>query len=199
MTNIYDLLRKIKAQADKAVPGAAPLSDGKGLYIILSKEDQQFLEHYLTTPEHMIFFKGYKTGKLVPIEVEDPAVAQRYIDNGYEIDGKPAEPEVSYDLSLAGWPDDIFVLLSEAMMQCPNFANIVIGAAKFYKEHAPGCPICQQNHAGKFPNDCPDLHDFRGWEFYKRQNQQNAEGRQADTQRKAAGDIGANQTDTGGQ
>lgn len=182
MTNIYELLRLI-LQAAKVSPKH---------HVFLSSDEIKFLEHYLTAPDTLIQFKSYKTGKLVPIEVEDPAVAQRYIDEGYQIEGKPAEPEISYDLSLAGNPDDIFVLLSEAMMQCPNFANIVVGAARYFKEHVPTCPICEQNHPGKFPTDCPDLQDFRGWEFYKRQTPSNESKRAAGSQSETNDRLGGN-------
>lgn len=170
MTNLYDFLRLIQSQATRAVPGAAPLGNGKSLYITISSEAKEWLDHYMQAPDTELHFKSYPTGEYKILEDLPPELAEQYIAHGKQVDGKPAEPYINFDLGLKGAPDDVFCLLTEGMMQNPNFANMVVGAARFYLEHVPTCPHCEQHHNGHFPADCPDLAEFKGWDFHKRKS-----------------------------
>lgn len=131
MTNLYDFLRQLKAQAEKAIPGAAPLANADRIFVTISQADREWLAQYMTDPENLIQFKANKVG-------EQP-------------DG---EPIMAIDFAIAGNGLEIFCLLTEAMLQNFQFADQVLKAAAFYRDHIPGCPDCSRRHFGQ---DRPDL------------------------------------------
>lgn len=116
--NLYDFLRQIKAQGQRAVPGAAPIS--RDLYITITKEQLEWLTAFLQAPGHEIHFKARQVGA-------DPK----------------GEPIFAQDYAIAGDDLDIFCMISEAMMQNGRFADAVIKATSFFLEHVPGCPTCR--------------------------------------------------------
>jgi|SRR4051812_36613911 len=153
--NLYDFLRTI-FEAAKTSPKN---------HVFLTNGDLEWLEHFLRASDTELRFKSYFTGKLKLIEVEDPEVAQKYIEDGHHIDGKPAEPEISYDLGIAGKPVDVFTLLTEAMTLNPNFASVIIAAGRYYQEHVPHCPHCQEHHDPAAEH--VDIAEITTWEFKK--------------------------------
>jgi hypothetical protein len=141
MTNLYDFLRHIKAQADKAVPGAAPLS--RDLYITITEADRDWLTQYMHSPDVQIHFKAKDTGQ------KDPQ----------------NEPIMELDLAISGDGFEVFALLCEAMVQNYQFAEMVQRAVAFYRDHIPTCPICSVKHFGAkeppknwiFSHEKPDI------------------------------------------
>jgi hypothetical protein len=117
LPNLYDFLRALSEQAQRAVPGAAPISSG--IYLVIGEAERDWLIQFLTEPDAELHFKAKKVGGTE----EDPVVAQDYMIAGAEV--------------------DIFSLLTEAMMQNPTFAKLIQGAACFYQDHVPTCPDCQ--------------------------------------------------------
>lgn len=147
--NLYDFLRGIVA----AGPGE-PISD----------VDIEWCRHYLERPDFELHLKGHFTGKFRLIEEElDPELAERYRLRGHHMEGKPAEPEISYDLGVAGRPEDVFVLLTEAMERNPNLASLMFSAVRFYREHVPECPHCREHHDPNAEHVNPM--EITTWEF----------------------------------
>src|SRR3989304_423673 len=124
MTNLYDFLRHIKAQAARAVPGAAPLS--QDLYITMTDADRDWLTQYMQSPDVQIHFKAKDTGNK----------------------DAQGEPIMELDLAIAGDPFEVFALLCEAMINNYQFAQMVQQAVGFYRDHIPTCPICAPKHFG---------------------------------------------------
>lgn len=118
MTNQFEFLRKVLEAGRKA-----PMVNYKHT-IKIAHEDLQWLDQFLKAPDHELHFKARHTGQY-----------------------KNREPVYAQDYAVAGEPVDIFSLLTEAMMLNSQFARLVIGAARFYAEHVPTCPICKERHA----------------------------------------------------
>lgn len=134
MQNLYDFLREVLNQAENATPGAAPIAGSDKIYIIVDKNDVEWLQQYLQEPETDLHFKAREIGNV----------------NG--------EPMYAQDYAVKGTPVDIHSLITEAMLQNHQFADIVVSAAGFYREHVPKCPDCSKRH---FSSEKPVLN----WEF----------------------------------
>lgn len=122
MTNLYELLAGIANQARNGVPGAAPLSRDR--YVTITDEQLEFLENYLKAPDVLINFKARRVGGTD----EDPVMAQ--------------------DFQIAGEGLEVFCLITEAMVNNYQFAQIIQNAVGFYRDHIPNCPICAPKHFG---------------------------------------------------
>jgi DNA-directed RNA polymerase subunit RPC12/RpoP len=85
----------------------------------VSLEDREWLEQFLKVPENQLDFKSRRVG------------------------GTDDNPVMAQDYAIAGTQLDIFSLLTEAMMQNPTFADLVMGAAKFFQDHVPNCQHCK--------------------------------------------------------
>ena len=85
----------------------------------LSEDDVKWIEQYLAGPDVEIHFKAKKAGG----DDENPIMAQDY--------------------AIMGEGVEVFQLLTEAMLQNPHWANLVLLAANFFKDHVPECPDCR--------------------------------------------------------
>lgn len=123
MTNLYELLRGIVAQADSRPPGAAPISSDH--LVAINPEELEWLRNYLTAPDVLINFKARKVG-------EEP-------------DG---EPIMAQDFQIAGDGFEVFAMICEAMINNYQFADMINRANAFYRDHIPTCLCCQKKHFG---------------------------------------------------
>lgn len=140
MTNLYDFLRAIRTQGKRATPGAAPLGNADKLFITISQEELAWLDQYFQSPDAELHFKAKATGEM-----------------------KGDEPVMALDFAIAGDGFEIFSLICEAMVQNYQFAEAVLKAASFYRDHIPTCPTCSKKHFG---NQKPVL----DWRFLPHQN-----------------------------
>jgi hypothetical protein len=125
MTNLYELLRQILATYDDPITGLDPNNTEPGQLVRVSPEMADFIRNYLTGPEVLINFKARK------------------VDTNAE-----GEPIFAQDYQIAGPPEEVFCLLTEAMIQNYQFATLIQGAASFYRDHIPTCAHCQKRHFG---------------------------------------------------
>lgn len=79
--------------------------------------------------------------------LSDPGVELHF--KARQVGEKNGEPVYAQDYAVAGDGVDIFSLLTEAMLQNGQIADLVIMAANFYKEHVPNCPDCSKRHFGQ--------------------------------------------------
>lgn len=135
MTNLYDFLRRIRTEAINASPNCVPLTEQPTKYVAITEQDLDWLKQFLRAPDFKLEFKATKTG-------ETPQ----------------GEPVYAQDFAIAGEAVDIFCLLTEAMLQNHQFADQVVAAASFYREHVPKCPDCSKRH---FSNQKPVM----SWDF----------------------------------
>jgi hypothetical protein len=92
--------------------------------VTLSPEQLQFLEEYLSPPDVIINFKAHRVG------------------------GTDDDPVMAQDFQIAGDGLEVFCLITEALMNNYQFAQIIQKAVAFYREHIPTCPICAPKHFG---------------------------------------------------
>lgn len=123
MTNLYDILRKIKAQADKAVSVNKKLGESDNWFASITTEELDWITNYLKPADMELHFKAAK------------------IDQNEQ-----GEPIYSQHFQIVGEGVDVFCLLTEAMLQNHQFADQVVAAASFYREHVPKCLDCQKRH-----------------------------------------------------
>lgn len=109
-------------------------AESNELYVKLNILDLEWLRQYLQEPGSELHFKAREIGSV----------------NG--------EPVYAQDYAVKGTAVDIHSLITEAMLQNHQFADIVVSAAAFYREHVPKCPDCSKRH---FSNEKPVLN----WEF----------------------------------
>lgn len=124
MTNLYEFLRHVQAEAAEQLPRLNPENAAKYKYtgplvIKIARAEFDWLEQYLETPDVEIHFKAKQTA----------------LENG--------EPVLASDWRLSGDNAFVFELLTEAMLLNANFAETVRLAAKYFDEHVPTCPDCQ--------------------------------------------------------
>lgn len=119
MTNLYEFLRKLKAQADRAISVNKKLGESDNWFCSMTTAERDWLEEFLQVPENQLDFKSRRVG------------------------GTDDNPVMAQDYAIAGTQLDIFSLLTEAMMQNPTFADLVMGAAKFFQDHVPNCQHCK--------------------------------------------------------
>lgn len=112
---------------------------------IVSGKEIAWAKQFLQAPGHELHFFARETGQVVGTE---KVYFQHY--------------------AMKGEPEDIFCLVTEAMLQNPTFAQLILGARDFYLNHAPLCRHCSQRHNGRFPQDCPDV-TKPTWEFKRRE------------------------------
>jgi len=86
----------------------------------ITSGDRQWIEQYLTGPDIEIHFKAKRVG------------------------GTDDDPVLAQDYGIKGEGVDVFQLVTEAMLQNPHFANLVLLAANFFKDHVPECPDCRK-------------------------------------------------------
>lgn len=60
------------------------------------------------------------------------------------VGGTDEDPVMAQDYAIKGEGVDVFQLMTEAMLQNPHWANLVLMAANFFKDHVPECPDCRQ-------------------------------------------------------
>lgn len=123
MTNLYELLNKILTAAKRSVPGAVPLGNSDKRFVALSDDEIAWIEQFLDQPDLQLHFKA------------------KHVRNTPE-----GEPVYAQDFAIAGAPDTIFCMLTEAMLQNHQFADLLMMATSFYKEHVPKCPECSKRH-----------------------------------------------------
>ncbi len=114
--------------------------------VTITPEEEDWIDRYLSSSDHELHFKGTSTGKAT--EKGEEIFEQHY--------------------GIKGSPNDVFALLTEAMMQNPTLAQVVLSAGRFYLTKAPICRSCHQRHNGHAPDDCPNVVDFNTWQFYPR-------------------------------
>jgi hypothetical protein len=119
LPNLYDFLRQLKRQADRGIPGAAPLGNGDKYFLTITEQEKGWLESFLKPADMELHFKGRRVGGTD----DNPVVAQDYLIVGDQV--------------------DIFSLLTQAMMQNPTLAELVQAAAKFFQDHVPSCEHCK--------------------------------------------------------
>lgn len=90
----------------------------------VSLDDREWLENYLKAPDVLINFKARRVG------------------------GTDENPVMAQDFQIAGDGLEVFCLITEAMVNNYQFAEIIQGAVGFYREHIPNCPICSTKHFG---------------------------------------------------
>jgi hypothetical protein len=90
----------------------------------ITEGDVEWLQQYLESPGHEIHFKAHQVGE------------------------KNGEPVYSQHYAIAGGGEEVFSLLTEAMLQNPSFANQVVLAARFWFEHLPFCDTCKTRFFG---------------------------------------------------
>lgn len=94
--------------------------------IHLIEEEVAWLEAYLAPADFLINFKAHKVGET-----------------------EKKEPIYRQDYQIVGDGADVFCLISEAMLQNHQFAEQILTAASFYKDHVPKCPDCSKRHFGQ--------------------------------------------------
>lgn len=92
---------------------------------VISEEQWNFLEHYLAGEDVLINFKARRIG------------------------GTDENPVMAQDFQIAGEGLEVFCLITEAMVNNYQFAQIVQNAVGFYRDHIPNCPICAPKHFGR--------------------------------------------------
>lgn len=116
MTNLYDFLRRVLSDAQRQLPNTAPLISNGARLVAINDQDIEWMAQFITGPDIEIHFKAKRVGGTD----EDPILAQDYAIKGYGV--------------------EVFQLLTEAMMANGHFANQIVLAANFYREHVPNCP-----------------------------------------------------------
>lgn len=126
MTNLYDFLRELFSYAQGVPAGGKADGIQRATLIPLSEDQFAWLAQYVAAPENLLEFKANKVG-----EKED------------------GEPIMAMDFAIAGDGLEIFCMVTEAMVQNFQFADIVLKAASFYRDHIPNCPQCSKRHFGQ--------------------------------------------------
>lgn len=127
MTNLYDLLRRVKADAEKATPGTVPLSNPPARFVPITDQDLEFLNQFFQATDVDLHFKARDTGEK----------------------DKDGEAIMAVDLAIAGDGFEVFAVLCEAMVQNYQFADMAMRAVAFYRDHIPNCPECSKKHFGQ--------------------------------------------------
>jgi hypothetical protein len=153
-TNLYEFLEDIKRQAQ------GPWGDA-----VINEAQWEWLTTFLRKSGTVIEFRSRETGRMLPVFPE----VQLEISKALEpvTADFAAVPETEKHFAIAGTPDDVFYLLTEAMLLNPLFAQVVASATRAYMANAPICRKCAQRHNGTSGVDCPDL-TIPSWEFKER-------------------------------
>jgi hypothetical protein len=99
------------------------LNDSQGsppFTVNISQAERDWITQFITEPENEIQFKSRRVGGTD----EDPIMAQDYRIKGEGV--------------------DVFQLVTEAMLANPHWANLVLMAANYFKDHVPECSDCRQ-------------------------------------------------------
>jgi len=99
------------------------LNDSQGsppFTVNISQDERDWIIQYMNAPENEIHFKTRRVGGTD----EDPIMAQDYAIKGEGV--------------------DVFQMVTEAMLANPHWANLVIMAANYFKDHVPECADCRQ-------------------------------------------------------
>ncbi len=120
MQNLYDFLRRVLTDAQRQLPNTAPLGNDGARLVRITDDDIEWLTQYMRGPDVELHFKA----KIVGGTPEDPLMAQDYAIKGEGV--------------------DVFSLVTEAMLANPHWANLVLLAANFFKDHVPECTDCRQ-------------------------------------------------------
>lgn len=86
----------------------------------LTADEVQWIEQYMTAPDNEIHFKSRRVG------------------------GTDDDPVMAQDYAIKGEGVDVFQLITEAMLTNPHWANLVLMAANYFKDHVPECTDCRQ-------------------------------------------------------
>lgn len=162
-TNLYDFLRTIHRYAAHA--------SIDGIYdpyhkIQITQSEFDWLSSYLRNPGTLIEFRSRPTGRTQIVAAAPRPVLSDMVEFGP--DAKEEIPELEQHYALAGTAEEVFCLLTEAMLLNPTFASLVVGAGRYYTEHVPLCRKCSQRHNGRSREDCPDVQAPK-WEFKQRE------------------------------
>jgi hypothetical protein len=110
-----------------------------------------------------------------PISLEMFELAQHLLaEPGHELHLRasptaPDSPVLRIHGAVKGNPADVFGLLLEAMYLNPTLAQMVLAAGHKYATMTPLCRMCNTRHAGRGPDDCPQLDGGpTTWEFKQR-------------------------------
>lgn len=155
-TNLYDFLRRLHTFASRPDGSWSPTHR-----LMISSLEFEWLATYLRNPGTVIEFRSRETGRIINLQPNEALVS-----DGLMLAQRQA-PELEKHFSIAGDPQEVFALLYEAMMLNPLMAEVMIGAARAYKEASPLCRACSQRHPGQPITDCPDLEN-PSWEFKER-------------------------------
>lgn len=117
MTNLYDFLRGIYEDANKSTES---YDSSREKTVKIRREDIPWIEQYLAGPDHEIHFKARAIGE-----------------------ERGGEPVFAMDFGIKGTGVEIFQLLTEVMLQNATFADLVVKAGLFFRDHVPTCPACQ--------------------------------------------------------
>jgi len=91
--------------------------------VVIQDDEIEWLEKFLQPADFELHFKATKMEGGDP---DNPVYAQHY--------------------QVVGDGADIFSLLTEAMLQNHQFADQVVHAAQYYRDHVPRCPSCSKRH-----------------------------------------------------
>lgn len=163
-TNLYDFLRAIEAQTGNPARAHVHVVEIPTAHIV-------WLSSFLRNPGTLIQFQSRPTGRVMRVPKEKPPISV-LLDTLAPTRRPPEDdedevPEMEQHYALAGTAEEVFMLLTEAMMLNPTFASLVVGAGRYYTEHVPLCRKCSQRHNGRLAEDCPDVEKPR-WEFKPR-------------------------------
>ncbi len=161
-TNLYDILNYMLAGSQHPKTGEYH----SRATIVLTRGQYDWLKSYLRNPGTLIEFRSRPTGRMVPV-VKPPISVLLDVLAPTRVPDEQDEPEMEQHYALAGEAEEVFQLLTEAMLLNPTFASLVVAAGRYYTTHVPLCRRCSQRHNGRLQEDCPDVVHPR-WEFKPR-------------------------------